>query len=98
MPKYVFVYRAPEGFVPGQPEAMAAWGEFHESLEGRVIDFGNPVFERSNVGNCDHGTTQLGGYSFVTADDLESAVALAKGSPTLRHGGGVEVGEITELM
>ena len=97
MPKYVFVYRAPEGFVPGQPEAMAAWGEFHESLEGRIIDFGNPVFESSTVGNCEKNT-HLGGYSFVTADDLESAVALAKGSPVLSTGGGVEVGEITELM
>jgi hypothetical protein len=97
MPKYVFVYRAPQDFVPGQPDAVAAWTQFRDSLEGRIIDFGNPVFESSSVGNV-ADNTQLGGYSFVTADDLESAVALAKGSPTLSTGGGVEVGEITELM
>jgi hypothetical protein len=97
MPKYVFVYRAPKGFVPGQPESVDAWTQFHATLEGRLIDFGNPVFDSSSIGNC-ADDTQLGGYTFVTADDLESAVALAKGSPTLRIGGGVEVGEITELM
>ena len=97
MPKYVFAYRAPNTYVPGNEDAAAAWVEFRASLGDRVVDFGNPVFESSNLGTCDH-TTRLGGYSFVTADDLESAVALAKGSPILAVGGGVEVGEITELM
>jgi hypothetical protein len=96
MPKYLFAYRAPLDYVPGQPEAIAAWTDFHAALGDNVVDFGNPVFEASTVGNCD-GRTRLGGYSFVTADDLESAVSLAKGSPTLHAGGGVEVGEITEL-
>ncbi len=49
------------------------------------------------MGTCDD-STRLGGYSFVTADDLESAVALAKSAPVLATGGGVEVGEITEIM
>ena len=97
MPKYVLVYRAPDDYVPGQPDAVAEWTKFQESLEGRIVDFGNPVFEASSLGNC-RDNTHLGGYSFITADDLESAVALAKGSPVLGIGGGVEVGEITELM
>jgi hypothetical protein len=71
--------------------------EFHASLGDSVFDFGNPVFEASSLGTCDD-TTRLGGYSFITAEDLESAVALAKGAPILAAGGGVEVGEITELM
>ena len=97
MPTYVFAYRAPLDYVSGQPDAIAAWTGFRTSLGDKVVDFGNPVFEVSSVGNCDE-RTRLGGYSFVTADDLESAVALAKGSPTLGAGGGVEVGEIAELM
>lgn len=96
MPKYVFVYRSPKNYVPGQPDAIAAWNDFRTSIGERVVDFGNPVFEASSLGTCDD-STRLGGYSFVTADDLESAVALAKGTPTLNAGGGVEVGEITEL-
>lgn len=98
MPKYVFVYRTPNDYVPGEPDEVAAWTEFHDLLGDQVVDFGNPVFESSSLGNCEDASTRLGGYSFVTADDLESAVALAKGSPTLTTGGGVVVGEITELM
>ena len=33
----------------------------------------------------------------MTADDLEAAVALAKGCPFLEDGGGVEVGALTIL-
>jgi hypothetical protein len=97
MPKYVFVYRAPIDYVPGEPDAVTAWTEYRENLGGGVLDFGNPVFSSQRLGNCEDNT-QLGGYSFITADDLESAVTLAKGAPVLSIGGGVEVGEITELM
>ncbi len=98
MPKYVFAYRAPKDLVPGSGgDVTPAWLEFHDRLGDKVVDFGNPVFAASSVGTCDE-STRLGGYSFVTADDLESAVAMAKDSPTLAAGGGVEVGEITELM
>ena len=97
MPKYVFAYRSPKTYVPRQPDGVAAWNEFRISLGDKVIDFGNPVFEASSIGTCDE-TTRLGGYAFITADDLESALALAKGAPIVAAGGGVDVGEITELM
>jgi hypothetical protein len=98
MPKYVFAYRAPKSYIPSQdPAVRAAWETFRDSLGNRVVDFGNPVFTASSLGTCDE-STRLGGYSFVTADDLETAVALAKGSPALAAGGGVEVGEISEVM
>lgn len=54
---------------------------------------GNPVFERITVGSSP-GETVLGGYSLITAEDLEAAVALAKGCPILERGGAVEVGEL----
>jgi hypothetical protein len=99
MPNYVFAYRMPGVRTPSQPdpEAAAPWIEFRDALGEKVVDFGNPVFTSSSLGNCGAGT-HLCGYSFVTAEDLESAVALAKGSPVVSAGGGVEVGEITELM
>ena len=99
MPNYVFAYRTPEVRNPSQldPDAAAPWMEFRDALGEKVVDFGNPVFTASSLGNCGAGT-HLCGYSFVTADDLESAVALAKGAPVVSAGGGVEVGEITELM
>jgi hypothetical protein len=41
--------------------------------------------------------TKLGGYSIVTADDLEAALALARGCPILRESGGVEVGVLASI-
>jgi hypothetical protein len=89
-------YRMPVGYVPGGPETMAAWAAWFDSLGHGLSDRGNPVSESADVGNCGE-ETRLGGYSFVTAEDMESAVALAKGSPALRAGGGVEVGAVTAL-
>jgi hypothetical protein len=98
MPQYLFAYRPPKSYVPGDPEAMARWTRYFEELGNAVDQIGNPVFTASAVGACDENTTRLGGFSFIRADDLESAVALAKGAPSIAAGGGVEVGEITELM
>ena len=96
MPTFVFSYRMPKDFVPGRPGAIAAWTEWFESMGNSLSDPGNPVFESTEVGNCGDDT-RLGGYTFVTAEDLEAAVGLAKGSPALGEGGGVEVGVVTEL-
>jgi hypothetical protein len=97
MPKYLFAYRAPKSYAAGDPEAMERWTRYFEDLGNAVDQIGNPVYTASTVGACDE-STRLGGFSFITADDLESAVALAKGAPSIANGGGVEVGEITELM
>ena len=42
--------------------------------------------------------TKPGGYSMITADDLEAALTLAKGCPALREGGGVEVRWLADLL
>jgi hypothetical protein len=96
MPTFVFTYRMPTDYVPGGPDTMATWTAWFDSMGESLSDRGNPVFESTELGNCGDGT-RLGGYSFVTADNLESAVALAKGSPALGAGGGVEVGVVTVL-
>jgi hypothetical protein len=36
-------------------------------------------------------------YSVVSAQDMDSALALAKDCPVLRVGGGVEVGPVMEV-
>lgn len=75
-------------------DLMAAWNAWHDSMGANLVDRGNPSYESTTLGNCGPDTT-LGGYSLVTADDLESAVTLAKGCPALERGGGVEVGALT---
>ena len=73
-----------------------AWGAFFERIGPSVIDPGQPVFERTIVGEVGV-TTNLGGYSVVQAGDLASAEALAAGCPILQRGGGVEIGMLAGL-
>jgi hypothetical protein len=95
MSTFILAHRAPQEYT-GSPEAMALWNEWFERLGANLVDRGNPVFERSTVGDC--GTrTVLGGYTLISAENREAAVALAEGCPILADGGGVEVGELTLL-
>jgi len=76
--------------------AEAEWGQWFQEIGGAIVDFGHRVGRVSHLGNARRkadGDDVLSGYVVITADDLESAVALASGCPGLRYGGGVEVGE-----
>lgn len=95
MPTYVITNRYPNGYT-GSPEDMAAWNTWFDQLGDNLRDRGNPAFRRSTLGDCGPNTS-LGGYSLIAADDLDQAVALAKGCPALQKAGGVEVGELTPL-
>jgi hypothetical protein len=95
MPTYLITNRAPEGYV-GAADAMTAWNAWFDRLADNLADRGNPVFARSIVGNCGPDT-ELGGYTLITADNLDAAVALARDCPMIAAGGGVEVGELTLL-
>ncbi len=95
MSKFVLSFRAPKSRTLTAAQE-AAWGEWFGQIRGRIADFGNRVGEASPLGNVGADTT-LGGYTVIDADDLESAVALAKGCPGLQHGGGVEVGAIVDM-
>jgi hypothetical protein len=96
MPTFVLAYRSAKGYVPS-PETGQAWRSWFEGMGDSLVDLGKPVIDRTALGNHDAESTQLGGYSLVTADDLEAAVAIAKGCPALSSGGGVEVGELGDV-
>jgi hypothetical protein len=96
MSTFLFAYRAPKDYQPGDPGEMAAWHTFFENMGSSVVEVGEPIFARTSLGNPAQDTV-LAGYSLIAADDLESAVALAQDCPTLRNGGGLEIGEITVL-
>jgi YCII-related domain len=97
MPTFVFAYRAPKDYTPGSPDTVAAWAAWFDNISESVVDIGKPVFEEPAVLGQAGTDTRLGGYSIVSADDLESAVALAKGCPYLEGGGGVEVGQLADV-
>lgn len=90
MSTFLFSYRMPKNYRPSA-DTLAAWKAWFDSMGANLVDRGNPVFESDTLGDCG-ADTRLGGYSLITADDLEAAVALAKGCPAC----GVEVGVITE--
>ena len=96
MSKYVFAFRNDpnRAAAPDEEEAWTAW--FGE-IGGAVADFGNRVSRASMVGGATTDTDALSGYVLVTADSLDSAVALAQGCPGLQAGGRVEVGEVLEM-
>ena len=97
MPKFLFSYRVPEDYQPGA-ETGKAWQAWFESLGGSRIDTGHGVVTTRMLGELDAGTTRLGGYSVVTAEDMEAAAALAEGCPALQFGGGVEIGAVPEFI
>ena len=96
MSNYVFVYRVPRGFTPGDPDATAAWTAWFQGISDHVVELGKPVFTRHEVGAAP-GDTQLGGYSLISAADLDEAVRLSDGCPALSIGGSIEIGELTDL-
>ncbi len=96
MAEFIFTYRTPADFTPGTPDGIAAWTAWFQGMGSQLRDMGKPVFNRAAVGESAHGPV-LGGYSLVTADNLDEAVTLAKDCPIVAAGGGVEVGELADL-
>jgi len=95
VPEFLFSYRVPKGYQPGT-ETGQAWEAWFESLGSSRIDTGYGVVATRTLGKLDD-QTRLGGYSLVTAEDIEAAAALAKGCPALQLGGGVEIGAVPEF-
>jgi uncharacterized protein YndB with AHSA1/START domain len=93
MSTYLFTFRAPGDYAPSS-ETFDAWATWQLKLGARLKDRGHPAFAATTLGNCAAGTA-LGGYSLIRAGSLDEAVALARGCPILRGGGGVEIGELT---
>jgi hypothetical protein len=99
MPQFIFSYRSARDYdAIADPDGLVAWGAFlNEVIAPNVVDPGWPVFEPATVLGEAGQSTQLGGYSIVTADDLETALSMAEHCPTIKRGGGVEVAVLAAL-
>ena len=95
MPTFLFSYRVPRDYQPGA-QTGRAWEAWFEILGGSRIDTGHAVAATRTLGNLD-AQTRLGGYSLVTAEDIDDAATLATGCPALQLGGGVEIGTVPEF-
>jgi hypothetical protein len=99
MAQFIFSYRSASDYQPRvDPDARAAWTAFFDDvITTNVVDPGKPVFEPTTVLGEAGPSTRLGGYSIVTADDLDAALSMAKQCPAIARGGGVEVGVLADL-
>jgi hypothetical protein len=95
MSTFMFTYHFPKTYPQGSPDNVAAWRAWFQSMGANLADAGRPVIERRTLGNTPLETLH-GGYSLVTADDIEAAVKLAEGCPGLRNQIGIEVGELPD--
>ena len=96
MANYVFTFRVPSDYAPGA-ETAAEWQAWFGGLGPALVDVGHAVTDYASLGEIGGSSSRMVAYSVVSADDLDSAVALAKDCPVLRVGGGVEVGPVMEV-
>jgi hypothetical protein len=95
MAKYVFSYRVPSDYAP-HAETAAEWQAWFAGMGSALVDVGHAVTDYASLGEVGGSGSRMIGHSVVSAEDLDSALALAKGCPALRVGGGVEVGPVME--
>ena len=84
-----------------QDQVMAAWTVWFGKLGDALVDGGNPVSRAKVIspdGSVMDATSAPSGYSIIKADDLDSAVELAKGCPVLAGGAAVVVAETFPVM
>lgn len=86
-----------------QAKVLAAWNDWFAQIGDALKDGGNPFGPAARTvasdGSVSDTTGALhSGYTIVTADSLEGATAIAKGSPVLQGGGSVTVYETFAVM
>lgn len=84
-----------------QDQVMAAWTDWFGALGDALVDGGNPISGARAIspdGSVMDATSAPSGYSILRADDLDAAVALAKGCPVLAGGATVLVSETFPVM
>ncbi|SEJ50536.1 YciI family protein [Demequina mangrovi] len=106
MPKYVFIYHAPPmpaDAPPPDPDdvqnMMDAWYGWADSVGDALIDLGTPLGGGIHVepDGVSLSTKEVAGYTILTADSMDAAVALAQAHPHLTMPGGCSI-EVHEAM
>ncbi len=95
MAKYVFSFRVPADYAPNAGTA-AEWQAWFGGLGAALVEVGHAVTDYASLGEVGGSRSRMVAYSVVAAEDLDSALALAKDCPVMRVGGGVEVGPVME--
>jgi hypothetical protein len=105
MADFVLLYSG--GSMPEGEEEMAkvtqAWNDWYGQIGSALKDGGNPFSPAANTIASDGAVSSASGplhtgYTIVSADSLDAATAIAKGSPVLLGGGSVTVYETFDVM
>ena len=85
MSKYLFLYK---GYVSPTPEIGHDWMQWFDAHTGNMIDSGNPMtagveVTPSGVQAIEIGRDSLTGYSILTADNMDQAIAVARTNPMI---------------
>jgi hypothetical protein len=77
MANYVFSYRVPSDYAPHAGTA-AEWQAWFGGMGSALVDLGHAVTEYASLGDVGGSGSRMVGYSVVSAEDMDSALALAK--------------------
>ena len=91
MANYVISFRVPADYKPSA-DAPEQWKAWFGGLGENLVDVGRAVTEYATAGEVGGSDSRFVAYSVVNADSLDAALAIAKESPVMSAGGGVEVG------
>ncbi len=100
MKKFIYLYfggdTASDISEEERNKIMGDWVAYFDKLSGKVVDMGAPFGERKTVGGTETSTTN--GYTVISAEDLNEAVALTNGHPHLTAGGRIDVIEAIDMQ
>ncbi len=101
MTNYVLIYTGGGGMSASEEQRakiMAEWNTWYERMGAAIVDGGNPFAASKHVSGTGTGegpasSPPATGYTVITADSLDAAVAKVQDHPHVKHGGEVSVYE-----
>ncbi len=96
MPKFLLTFRSPQEYTEITGDGHAAWMKWFGEIQGSLVEMGDGVGQAVRVGEVD-GDQRIGGYTVIQAADISAAAELAKTSPPVAYGYGVEIGQLLEI-
>lgn len=106
MAKFVVIYTGGSGMAASpeeQQRIMAEWGAWYTKMGSAISDGGNPFGASRSIPSVGLvtdgplGDTPPTGYTIITAESLDEAVASCSDHPHLGQGGQVQVFEAIEM-
>jgi hypothetical protein len=101
MPTYLLAYHGSQlpKTANENKELASAWNAWMDQLGDKLEGWNNPVNITKTISadravSAGGGANPVLGLSFITANDIDAAVELAKTCPQLAAGGSIEVAEL----